>query len=287
MQGSTATKRLLTLSHHLSSQRLSLQQEVAVGEPLHLLFLFGADIQKSPGPRMFNALFKELGMPYLYDFLQTESISEVLQVLQSQQCLGGSVTLPFKEAIMPLLDALEPDAKAIGSVNTVVRRGGKLVGSNTDWLGIMSIIQQTPKTERKRKALILGAGGTCKAALYALHNLGITNITVYNRSKLRLRRLAWPQKTMDLNSVGPVDIVISTVPGSAEITYPHLTKDTIVLDVAYSPPCTTLLKQAKAAGCICYSGLDLYALQFFHQVKVLTGIRVEVSAVRKLLDQTS
>ncbi|KIJ23030.1 hypothetical protein M422DRAFT_276476 [Sphaerobolus stellatus SS14] len=162
---------------------------------LHLLglllkkrfYLFGSPISQSMSPTIYNTGFETLGLPYHHDLYETEVIDEkIKEILKSPDFGGASVTIPLKLDIVPLLDGVSPAAKLIGAVNTIVVRTTEdctrtLHGDNTDWMGIAACIKE--RLSRCTKSLVIGGGGTSRAAVYALHNLGATTIYLYNRTR--------------------------------------------------------------------------------------------------------
>ena len=120
-------------SGQLTYQELSHFQVAFNIKPSNLFFyLAGNNIKKSPGPNLYNSLFKEYGLDYKYKLLETSNITEVIQTLRDKSCIGMSITIPFKEEIMEILDEISPEAKNIGSVNTIIKYKNRLIGYNTD-----------------------------------------------------------------------------------------------------------------------------------------------------------
>lgn len=152
------------------------QIEFNLRPPVFNVYLIGNNISLSPGPYLYNSLFSDFGLDLQYGLLETQELSEVLDKLRSNDCIGASITIPYKETIIQHLDSISEQAKMIGAVNTITKNNGKLIGNNTDWLGIYTPLRNSGK--KYNKALILGAGGTCKAALYALKMLKINEIYV-------------------------------------------------------------------------------------------------------------
>ncbi|KAG1883784.1 EPSP synthase-domain-containing protein [Suillus subluteus] len=146
--------------------------------PARRHFLFGNPIAHSMSPTLHNAGFEVLGLPHTYELLETANVGEELKATLAAPDFGGaSVTIPFKLDVIPLLDKLSPAADAIGAVNTIIPiiEGGNriLYGDNTDWLGIReSIRSRAPSIGAPAAALVIGAGGTARAAIFALQSLG-------------------------------------------------------------------------------------------------------------------
>ncbi|RPB09969.1 hypothetical protein P167DRAFT_559945 [Morchella conica CCBAS932] len=172
--------------------------------PRRQFCIFGSAITHSLSPAMHNAAYAEYGLPHNYRIQQAASINELLHIVQDPNFGGASVTLPFKLEIIPLLHSISDHARAIGAVNTIIpidtdhRGGGRahpgLHGDNTDWIGIRTCTLRylTPVNAitARTSALVVGAGGMARAAVYALQKLGVENIFIYGRSVNRAADLA-------------------------------------------------------------------------------------------------
>lgn len=143
---------------------------------------------------MHNTGYEILGLPTLLDKFETDSAEVVkAKLLDGNNNLGGAaVTIPLKLDIMKYMDELTDAAKVIGAVNTVIPLGNKKFrGDNTDWLGIRNALVSNgvPESVGSTAGLVIGAGGTSRAALYALHNLGCKKIYIINRTTSKLKPL--------------------------------------------------------------------------------------------------
>ncbi|KAI5117122.1 hypothetical protein M0805_007969 [Coniferiporia weirii] len=266
--------------------------------PAKRYFLFGTPISASPSPTLHNAGFEVLGLPHKYALFETAEVdASIRSLLQSPDFGGASVTIPHKLAVMPLLDELTPPAKEIGAVNTIVSRLGPsntrvLLGDNTDWIGIRGCIvaNLASGASAPTTGLVIGAGGTSRAALYALRSLGIQRIYLYNRTRASAEALlaAFPGYNIELiDSLesfpnGAPTVIVSTVPGSAttlekESTGLLLSREVfkadkgVVVDMAYKPAETPLLSLAAAeAGWRVVRGVDVLLEQGFAQFSIWT-----------------
>ena len=269
--------------------------------PAREFYLFGNPISQSMSPTIHNTGFQILGLPHHYQLLETSSVGdEIKAVIRSPQFGGASVTIPFKLDIIPLLDGLTAHAEAIGAVNTIVPRKNAddtvtLLGDNTDWLGIWQCIKsRLPTSVGKPKiGLVIGAGGTARAAIYALKSLGVELIYLFNRTKSSAEKLqqAFPTANVQIVellgqwSQGPPSIIVSTVPASATTLNSTSTNalllDTtifsapegVVVDMAYRPAFTPLLSLASesAKGWRTVRGLDVLLEQGYAQFFLWTG----------------
>lgn len=141
------------------------------------------------GTTIHNAAYRALGVNFIYKAFAATDIEGVVAGVRALGIRGCSVSMPFKETVIPFLDEVDPAAEAIGAVNTVVNENGKLVGYNTDAAGarkLLEILGVTPTDE----VLLLGAGGVSRAMLYALAQLSVASVQITNRDAERARRLA-------------------------------------------------------------------------------------------------
>ena len=188
---------------------------------------------------------------------------------------------------MPHVDVLSPSAKSIGSLNTLtVQPDGSIHADNTDWLGIRNLLVDTLKTQRgvtscgSLQALVLGGGGTARAACYALQQMGIGTLGVYNRSTDKAEALAaefggtcMVELEAGVSKLTSLDLVVSCVPASANLTLTDerlKALNPIVLDAAYRPRDTPLLTAAAAAGCVTIEGVEMLFEQGCAQCEIWT-----------------
>lgn len=179
--------------------------------------IYGANVAQSLSPAMHNAGFKFYGMPHNYRIFQHQTLDHLQELIKDPKFSGASITAPFKRDVIPLIDKISPEAQAIGAVNTLLplrstdanallirNRAGLAVavyGDNTDWIGIHVCIRRNLSpinaVRRRTTALIIGAGGMARAAIYALIRLGVRTVFIYNRTQHNAAELArqfqnWP-----------------------------------------------------------------------------------------------
>ncbi|KAG1804281.1 EPSP synthase-domain-containing protein [Suillus variegatus] len=280
--------------------------------PARRHFLFGNPIAHSMSPTLHNSGFEVLGLPHTYELLETANVGEEIKATLAAPDFGGaSVTIPFKLDVIPLLDKLSPAAEAIGAVNTIIPaiEGGNRIlrGDNTDWLGIReSIRSRAPSIGAPTAALVIGAGGTARAAIFALQSLGAQRIYLFNRtaSKAQVLVEAFPDapvKLIETLDVWPVEgpaptVIVSTVPASAtttDSTNPgavllplalfDATVNGVVVDMAYKPAETPLLTLAKSAApnWARVMGVEVLLEQGYAQFETWTGQRCPKHVVSK------
>ncbi len=193
---------------------------------------------------------------------------------------GLSVTIPHKLSVMPQLDFIDPAAKVVGAVNTIVVKGEALHGYNTDVNGAMKPLEELLEIKGARVAII-GAGGAARAICFGLLERG-ASVTVYARDVHKAQTLAadFNINTASIsNFKGNADIVINCTPvgmqghdeGSSPIDTDTLYHVRLVYDLIYNPLETQLLKAAKAAGCQTLSGMAMLIGQAAEQFRLWTG----------------
>jgi shikimate dehydrogenase len=229
---------------------------------------------------MHNAAFRELGLNAIYVAFPVADLAQAVAGLRGLRIHGVSVTIPFKEEIISLLDELEPQAARIGAVNTMVNRDGRLVGHNTDWLGALKALEEKTGIAGKR-VLILGAGGASRAIAFAvLEKGGQVAVTDLDKDKaLALSRQLWVEVVAP-HHLGryPADILINATPvgmepksGDIPLDPTLLARFQVVMDIVYKPLKTRLLQEAEARGCQVIDGLRMLIHQATEQFVLWTG----------------
>eukprot|EP01135_Chromosphaera_perkinsii_P007194 Nk52_evm2s745 gene=Nk52_evmTU2s745 len=241
--------------------------------------LFGSPIAHSPSPVMHNAGFKKMNLPHEYGLCETVDCKKVEEVIEDSSFGGANVTIPLKQAVIPLMDKLSDAAKCIGAVNTIKKVDGVITGHNTDWLGIVNPIEELVKQvgySKPRRGLVVGAGGTARAACYALQKLGVTYVLIYNRTyekAVSLAREFSGEAVKDLNEIDLIDVVVCTVPATTCFELPAglLKNKPILFDVAYKPRNTSLIRQGREAGCPVIEGIQMLIEQGKEGFRIWTG----------------
>ncbi len=273
-----------------------------------LLGLLGDPVAHSISPRMHNAAFAVLGLPYVYlAFKAGEAeLGAAVAALRSLDALGFNLTMPLKKAILPLLDEVSPAALMIGSVNTVVNREGRLVGHNTDGLGFVRSLQEEGIAVAGKRILMAGAGGSARSVAIQLALEGAAELVIVNRSlekalaicevvernvpgchalgleldEARLRdRLGEADIFINATALGMHPNVESSVLARADLLRPPL----VVADFIYNPRKTRLLLMAEEAGCVAINGLGMLLWQGAEAFKIWTGVEMPVARVREAM----
>lgn len=230
---------------------------------------------------MHNAAFAALGVDaaFLAFDVEPEALPAAIAGARALGVRQLAISLPHKEAVLPLLDELDPVARRIGAVNTVTLVKRRLVGANTDWVGLVEALERETELSGRR-AVVLGAGGTARAATYGLLARG-ARVTVLNRTPERARTLA---RDLGADAAGALEelaaldhevLVNTTSVGLREDRSPvpaaALRAGSVVLDAVYDPAETRLLREAKTRGARPVEGKWMLVGQAAEQIRLWTG----------------
>lgn len=269
--------------------------------------VIGSPIEHSLSPVIHRAAWAQLGIDgWEYHRLEqdTDSLPGFIAGLGAD-CAGLSVTMPCKQAVMPLLDVIDPLASAVGAVNTVVPSSGVLAGFNTDVTGIASAVRRACSMagcSAPSSALVLGARATASSALAALGELGITSSTVAarrfggpgsvvaaaSRLGVTIEQVLWSDAEAVDRAASSADLVISTLPASAADPLAErlqVREGQILLDVVYSPRDTALRRAFENAGGVVAEGTDMLIFQAGAQVQLMTGRSPDTGVMREALEE--
>lgn len=265
-----------------------------IDQNTNLYGVLGKPIGHSLSPIMHNAAFSTTGINAVYLAFETEDPEGALKGASALGIKGMSVTIPFKSEVIPYLDKVDPIARKIGAVNTVINNGGRLEGYNTDALGALRALEE--KTEvAGRSCIILGAGGAARAIGFVLKEKDV-KISVVNRSLERGEELArlLGCSYVSLDKIEEVDanILVQTTPVGM---YPHidqcpvpehiLKEGMVVMDIIYNPLETKLLRMATAKGCVTISGLSMFIHQAAEQFRLWTGLAPPFGAMTRAVEK--
>ncbi len=257
--------------------------------------IIGHPLGHTLSPVLHNWGFDLLNIDAKYEAwpLQPEELSTFMSGYRSRPVDGCSVTIPHKQAIREYLDDVTYRAKTVGAVNTLFWDKGKLVGDNTDVLGVVGPLRALNRSFDS--ALVLGAGGAARAAVAGLIELGVKEIVVANRTSSKaviiahdfgIRAARWEERQHV-----HCELVINTTPlgmsGSLEQYSPWplavFHKGTVVFDLVYNPLKTILAKDAELSGCTVVSGLEMFLHQGLAQFRIWTGRNLDPDKARVLL----
>lgn len=269
--------------------------------------VIGKPVGHSLSPAIHNAAFRTLGLNFVYLAWQVDAIGDAVKGLRALgNFRGASVTIPHKVAAMQFLDQVEPTAKRIGAINTIVAEKGELIGYNTDATGALRALRESGVDLKGRRIVVLGSGGAARAIAFAL-------AAESGAGKLTLLGIEDSERTMlaqDIRSAAALTVEDSCLDEStlsrilpdshvlihctpvgmspkteatcvpASLLHPGLA----VMDIVYNPRETQLLKNAKRVGCKTIPGLDMFLNQAVTQFELWTGQPAPVAVMRTVLE---
>ena len=234
--------------------------------------LIGFPLGHSFSISYFNQKFQDEGIDAVYENFEIPTIDALPEVLDSNPNLHGlNVTIPYKEKVIPFLDSVSPEARAIGAVNVirVTHQGNeiKLKGYNSDVIGFTQSIEPMLDKKWHKKALILGTGGASKAIDYGLRNLGLETVFVsrYERPGTIQYSTITPEVVEEYNVIvncTPVGMYPKT-DECPQLPYETMNQHTILYDLIYNPDETLFMKRGAKYGAQNKNGLEMLLLQAF------------------------
>ena len=245
---------------------------------------------------MHNAAFAALGLNWRYILLSTplDQLAAVVARIRSGELQGANVTIPHKRAVLPFLDEIDPVAQAVGAVNTIIRRTDRLIGYNTDTLGFRRALIETGIEVKNQPGAVLGAGGSARAVLYILRELGV-HVTVYARDVEKARAVHADYHPLGaLSKIDPATrLIVNTTPvGSSpniaaspwpdKVLFPA---NALVFDLLNDPPQTRLMQQAEQAGLRAVNGWNMLVYQGAAAFAKWTGVEPPIDVMKQALEQ--
>ncbi len=232
--------------------------------------LIGYPLQHSFSKKYFSGKFeKENIQDCQFELYELDNINKFPKLIESEPSLEGvSVTIPYKEQVIPFLDELEPGCKAIGAVNCIQVKGKKLKGYNTDYIGFKVSLEKWLNGAQP-KALILGTGGASKAVKQALLDLDLPFLTVSRSPKKEQGYITYEDLKKDKSILESHPLIINTTPLGTfpnteempEIPVENISKGHWVYDLVYNPEKTFLMKTLESKGAKVKNGLEMLELQ--------------------------
>ncbi len=270
------------------------------------LAVIGYPIKHSVSPAMHQAALDSEGIEATYVRVEVapDDLPAFVDELRTGEWAGINVTVPHKEAIVPLLDELAPEAAAIGAVNTVVISEGKLVGHNTDSAGFLRAIRNDGGFDPEgRVVALLGAGGAARGVLWALAQGRTRKVILFNRTRERAERLAeaaghfgdWTQIVVDEwwqdpaeweEALSACELVVNAtsvglVPKETPVPAASIPADAGVVDLIYNPRPTRLLREAAARDMMTLDGLPMLVYQGAAAFELWTGMNAPTGVMRR------
>ncbi|MBM4126315.1 MAG: shikimate dehydrogenase [Nitrospira sp.] len=269
--------------------------------------VIGNPVEHSLSPAIHNAAFRKLGLNYVYLAWKVDTIGDAIKGLRALgNFRGASVTIPHKVSAVPFLDDVEPTARHIGAINTIVAENGRLIGYNTDATGSLRALKEGGVVLEGRRIVLLGSGGAARAIAFALaaesgaDKLILLGVDDRERtalaSDLRSKtNVAIEDACLDDSTLGrtvpDAQILIHCTPVGmspkadascvpASLLHPGLA----VMDIVYNPRETRLLTEAKRAGCKTIPGLEMFLNQAVTQFELWTNQSAPVDVMRVVLE---
>jgi len=258
-----------------------------------LFAVIGRDVSQSKSPAVHNAAFQALNLPYRFVAISTEDPERTVNIARNADYGGLAVTMPYKESVISLMTEIDSSAAEVGAVNTIVFHGDRIVGANTDVIGIRQAFAEAGIGLTGKHVAVLGAGGAARAAVAAVKADGAAAVTVFARRKKRAETIAEDAKlvsTMTMQAVNfksdrartilaEAQIVIQTTPVGS-IVSPTKTPLPVgwipegvdLLDVVYAPLPTPLMQAVQESGGRVVGGDRMFLHQAAAQFAMWTGL---------------
>lgn len=256
--------------------------------------VLGSPIGHSLSPALHRAAYRGLGLDWTYDAIEVDEDGlPVFLAGLGPEWAGLSLTMPLKEAVIPLLAEVDPEARSLRSVNTVLPTPGGWRGTNTDVYGMTQSLLERGLDATPRSATILGAGATARSAVAALVRLGARSVVVCARRPEAAAevvelasRFGLPGRSASLDpdaALVRADVVVSTLPGSAAADWAPLAGSAggVLLDASYHPWPTPLAASWESGRVA--SGRDMLLWQAVEQVRLMTGREPDVALMASSL----
>ncbi len=246
--------------------------------------ILGYPVRHSLSPLFQNLFFSSLHLDAVYVPFEVkpEDLSRAVEGLKALNIRGANITLPHKEKVLEYADHLDYHVEKIGSANTLKMEEGKVYAYNTDWIGFMRAMRELFPSDMPRGVLLLGAGGSARAVLYALRHVGC-EVYIYNRTQEKAHALA---RLFEAQAVSkPEDVLqeVSLIVNTTSVglkdddpplfDYNLLPPQVAVMDIIYRE--TPLIRKARQKGCKHQTGLEMLLYQGAESFKIWTGVEVE------------
>ena len=273
-----------------------------------LCALIGNPVEHSLSPAIHNAAFQHLGLNFVYVAFNVEDVEGAMHAIRALTGIRGvSVTIPHKVAVLRHLDEVEPTARSIGAVNTIVADRGKLTGYNTDASGALAALRKGGAPVDGGRVLLIGSGGAARAIAFALCTeakvAALTILAIIDQEREALIRdlrdktgiaVTGDQLTPQTlgRTIPNAQVLIHCTPvgmspNAGETCVPDslLTPHLTVMDIVYNPLETRLLKAASRAGCRTIRGLEMFLQQAVGQFELWTQQPAPVAVMRAVLEK--
>lgn len=235
------------------------------------------------GTRLHNFLYEALGLDFVYKAFATDDIVGAVAGIRALRVRGAAISMPFKETVIPLVDAMMPSAAAIGAVNTLVNDAGRLTAHNTDYAAMAALIVERGLVP-DATLILRGSGGMAKAVACAFRDAGFTRGTIVARNAVTGPGLAeacgwrWAPEIGGLSAAILVNVTPIGMAGGPEVDELAFSAERIaeadaIVDVVALPVETPTIRAARAAGKSVITGAEIGVLQAIEQFVLYTGVR--------------
>lgn len=265
-----------------------------IDQHTELYGVIGNPVRHSLGPIMHNAAFSHKGINAVYLAFESNDVEGAVKGMRSLGIKGMSVTIPYKSTVIQFLDEIDPLAKEIGAVNTVVNKNSRLIGYNTDASGALKALEEVVSVNGKT-CIIVGAGGAARAIGFILKKNNV-NLIIANRSVDKGMELSrsLDAEFIEMKQINDVkaDILINTTPVGMSpdvdkcpvpenIFNPGMT----VMDIIYNPKTTKLLQLAISRRCSILEGINMFIYQGAEQFRLWTEKDAPVDVMKKVVEE--
>ena len=251
-------------------------------------FVIGNPIDHSLSPKLHNYWLKENKIDAVYDKKKTDEngLKDIVSEIKEGKINGINVTVPFKKTIIPYLDKLSTEAEKTQSVNTIILNNDNLVGHNTDIEGFAKAIKNLNFNMKRKKILILGAGGVVPSIIFALKKMNVSQIVVSNRTKKKVEDLKSQFHNLEILDWGDIedcDVIINATSlglnkETINLDFSKYENNKLFYDVIYNPEETNFLKEAKKLGNKIENGKLMFVYQALAAFKIWHGIEPHVNS---------
>ncbi len=268
----------------------------AISGKTKVLGLLGYPVEHSLSPAMHNAAFEHIGLDCCYVTFPVKPgfLKDAVRSVRALNLAGVNVTVPHKEKVIPFIDKVDNEAAFIGAVNTIVNRGEKLIGYNTDGRGFMMLLSEARISVKNKNVLIVGAGGASRAIGFYLAKRA-SALFIYDIDRKKAVKLVKElRKTSSkvfsakgINSLDKYDIIINATPlglrknDPVPVNVSLLKRGHVVCDLIYKK--TKLLDMAAKKGCRTLDGLGMLLWQGAFAFELWTGKKPPIEVMRRAL----
>ena len=249
--------------------------------------VIGNPIEHSLSPILHNHWLKENNINAIYDKIKLEEnqIKNFINKIKKKELAGCNVTVPFKKSVIPFLDKLSSEANQTQSVNTIILKDDLLIGHNTDIVGFQKAIQNLKYTVKDKRIFILGAGGVTPSIIFALNKMGVSEITISNRTKEKAEKLKEQFQNISVTEWGKLpdfDVIINATSlglndETINLDFSNIKDDKLFYDVIYNPSETNFLKEGKKLGNKIDNGKLMFIYQAFEAFKLWHMIEPQIN----------